>query len=162
MIVNATHQFFCGFLRFCWQTSIMFAQSCECDTETQQNANTGFLWKWCLMGIVRRFPMRKTSYYTAMALWGVFGVQGQAFTNIEGETAIGKKISGGLSALRDSGVIKLTSGKQRSMNCKRSGPRPQWRFTRSFSDYMRTSAGEEEYQCAADYISRVGVPTYRG
>lgn len=108
------------------------------------------------MCIVRKFPMRKASYYTAMALWGSFGVDGKEFTNRDGEIALNKHISGGLSSLRESGVLELTDGRKRSVARRRSEPLATWRFTQRFSHYMRSQEGQEEHQIAMEYIQKVG------
>ncbi len=100
--------------------------------------------------------MRKSSYYTAMALWGAFGVEGKAFTNREGEIALHKHISGGLSSLRESGVLELTDGRKRSVARRRTEPHPQWRFTHRFAEYMRSHNGQEEHQIAMAFIEKVG------
>lgn len=101
--------------------------------------------------------MRKSSYYTAMALWDAFGVNNNTpFTNQDGEQALNKRISGGLSSLRESGVIELVDGRKRSIARRPTEPPVRWRFTHRFCEYMRSVAGIEEHHIAMSFIQKVG------
>lgn len=114
------------------------------------------------MSIVRRFPMRNTTYYTAIALWERFGKNNnQPFTCVQGSQAIHRKLNGALSSMRDTGVLILTTGKKRSTTKNRNLPAPEWKFTESFMDYMQTKDAQQECQCAIDFIMRAGIPAWR-
>ena len=108
------------------------------------------------MGITRRFPMRKISYYTALKLWQTFGVDNnRPFTCTEACKVTGRHLNGGMSALQGSGVIELTSGKKRSLYRRKSEPAPTWRFTGAFSMYMQTPLGKEELTEAEETMERI-------
>ena len=119
------------------------------------NANMGLQWKWWSVTVTKRFPMRKQSYYTAMKLYSVYGRDNNhPFTNQDACATVGRWICGGLAALRDAGVIILTSGRKRSVLKRKWEPPTTWHFTSAFIDYMRTDDGQEELQIALDFLNR--------
>ena len=112
------------------------------------------------MSIVRRFPVRKISYYTAIKLYSVFGEKGnKPFTNVDACYATGKWVCGGLFALRNTGIIEQLDGKKRAVGKHRNEQPTKWRFTTRSLDYMQTPSGREEYETELAYLEKISDNT---